>query len=180
MILVVSVAAAAATSQAGAATFDLDFNSGVDSFGNSSGVLLFNGPAGFSVTFDDDGSGATNGVQFDLNGTGNKDDGPGDLELGANESNHSSGIVAVFSQGVTSVSMFDNDDDFTAKTFFAFDQFGVLLGQDGGSPYPGVPPGVFIDPADAQRTFTVDQTTTSGALIYSVEFDTLPGAQGGV
>lgn len=162
-----------------AGTFSTDFDAGEDSFGSSSGVLVFNGTEGFTVTFDDDGSDATDGVEITNSGPGNLSDGGSDLELGSNNAQHTSGIVASFNLPATSVSLFDNDDDQTAKTLFAFDALGNLIGQDGSSPYPGVPPGVFNDPNDSQRTFTVDLSITGGQLIYSVEFDTLPGTGGG-
>ena len=174
--VLISFAATAllAASHAGAASLDIDF-SGTDSFGNTAGQLVFNGSGGFSVTFDDDGSGPTDGVKIIDSGFGVKAD--GDIgELASNDQFNTSGIVATFSQGVNFVSFFDNDDDLTGKTLFAFDINGNLIGQDGAGPY--ITTGVIINPADAQRTFSISSTDV-GQLIYSIEFDTQAGAAGG-
>ncbi len=55
--------------QAYATSLDLNFNSGIDSNGNSQGNLVFDGPNGFQVVFTDDGSngvwgGKANGVHI--------------------------------------------------------------------------------------------------------------------
>jgi hypothetical protein len=97
--------------------------------------LIATGPGSFSITFTDDKSGSANGVHVTNQNPGNVKVGSGsDFVLGATDGFHSSGIVAQFSQGVTSVSFFDSDDDLTGKTLFAFDQFGSLIGQDGNGP----------------------------------------------
>ena len=170
-----------------ALTLDLDFNSGLDDIGNSTGNLLFNGPGGFQVTFtDDESSGGTggnaNGVHINNINHGNIKVGSStDFVLGAFNNNdcgifvncHTSGIVANFRQGVTLVRFFDSDDDLTTKTLFAFDQFGGLIGQT---------------QANSQKTFEISLTSespaagplgTGGQLIHSIEFDTQAGTAGG-
>ena len=78
---------------------------------------------------------------------------------------HSSGIVAFFSQGVDSCSLFDTDNDTTTKSLFAFDASGSLI---------------FQSAAANQITFSVNTSQTVGnALIHSIEFDTLAGTAGG-
>jgi hypothetical protein len=158
-------------------TFRLDFNSGVDDQGASSGELVFQSEGGLTVRFTDDGSegnqgGQADGVHITDKGYGNRKVGTTDLVMGANNiwSNaalnyHSSGIVAHFSCGARRVSLMDADDDSTLKTLFAFGASGDRIGQS---------------EALAQTTATVDAANTDGgALIYSVEFDTLPGTAGG-
>ena len=146
----------------------LDFNSGVDSNGNSEGILQYNGAYGFNVTFNDDGSdgawgGQANGVHVTNLNWGNEKAYTDDLVLGAWNSGyswkgrdgnfHSSGIVADFSQGVSKVSLFDTDNDDTVKTLFAFDADGNLLYQTA---------------AMAQTTFTIDTTRLfSGLSVFS-------------
>ena len=154
---------------------DIDFNSGVDSLGNSQGVLEFHGTDGFVVYITDDDStgtgGDADGVHITNIGYGNIKAGSGtDFVLGAyNTFNnglnyHTSGIVASFNQGATLVSFDDTDDDGTVKALFAYDQFGNLIGQS---------------PFASQVPVVVDTTMTGGALIYSVEFDTAAGTAGG-
>jgi len=153
-----------------AAILTLDFNSGVDSFGTASGLLVFNGPVGFSVTLDDDGSSAAGaGVRITNQNPGNFKVGSSDLVIGALDTaastNHSSGIVAKFSQGVDWVILDDTDDDATTKALYAFDSLGNLIGQT---------------PFASQIPFNLSLADTGGMLIYSVELDTLPGTAGGV
>ncbi|MCK4627042.1 MAG: hypothetical protein KAV00_17145, partial [Phycisphaerae bacterium] len=154
---------------------DLDFNSGVDSLGNSQGDLVFNGSGAFQVTFTDDDSSGSNGgnaggVHISNINYGNIKVGTGDLVLGAFNSfdgpnnYHSSGIVAHFSHGVELVQLDDTDDDGTLKTLFAFDEGGALIGQTA---------------AGSQITFQIDISMTGGTLIHSVEFDTQAGSAGG-
>jgi PEP-CTERM motif-containing protein len=155
---------------------DLDFNSGVDSFGNSAGNLVFCGPGSFSVTFTDDLTdgtlgGKANGTQITDLGFGNIKAGTGDLVLAANNDYfdathnwHSSGIVANFSQGVDQVGFDDTDDDWTQKALFAFDQNHHIIGQTGYG---------------TQIPFSIDTGMTGGQKIYAVEFDTIGGGGGG-
>ena len=160
-----------------ATLLDLDFNSGVDSLGNSQGDLVFNGLNGFQVTFTDDNSsgslgGNADGVHITNLGAGNiKVGSPSDLVLGAfntpldaSRNYHSSGIVARFNQGVELVSFLDTDDDRTTKTLFAFDENGTLIGQT---------------LAATQVPFSIDTSMTGGNLIHSIEFDTRSGSAGG-
>jgi len=155
----------------------IDFNAGVDSFGNSAGELVFNGPNGFQVRFTDDESsgsdgGNANGVHISNLNYGNIRVGTSNLVLGAQNdflsggtiNRHSSGIVGNFSQGAQRVSFFDTDDDTTQKSLFAFDALGNLIGQTA----PG-----------SRQTFSIDSSMTGGRLIYSIEFDTQPGTAGG-
>ena len=156
---------------------NIDFNSGVDSYGNSTGVLHFIGTNGFNVYFTDDDSngsygGDANGVHITNQNAGNIKVGSStDLVLGAynnyySSSNnyHSSGIIATFNQGATKVSFDDTDDDGTLKALFAYDQYNNLIGQS-----------VYA----SQQPVVVDTSMTGGVLIYKVEFDTLPGTSGG-
>ncbi len=158
-----------------ATSLDLNFNSEIDSNGNSQGNLVFNGPNGFQVVFTDDGSngvwgGKANGVHITNLGAGNIKVGTTDLVLGAFNNfvgvnnYHSSGIVAMFNQGVDQVSFFDTDDDSTTKALFAFDQLGNLIGQTS---------------AGSQIPFAISTANTGGVLIYKVEFDTAAGTAGG-
>lgn len=169
------VLALALTQSAQAAVLNLNFNSGLSN--SSGGDLVFQGTDGFEVTFTDDNSsgsigGNANGVHITNINAGNIKVGHStDFVLGAfnsfigNRNYHSSGIVALFNQGVESVSFLDTDDDRTTKSLFAFDQFGDLI-------YQSVP--------GTQQIFAVDTSMTLGnALIHSVEFDTLPGTTGG-
>lgn len=154
---------------------DINFNAGVDDFGMSQGQLVFNGPNGFQVTFTDDDStgpsGDADGVHITNMNSGNiKVGSPDDFVLGAyntpggNTNPHSSGIVAMFNQGIDLVSLFDSDDDGTLKTLYAFDIDGNLIGQT---------------VAGSQQQFTLTPEDTGGVPIYSVEFDTAPGMAGG-
>ncbi len=159
-----------------AASLSLNFDSGIDDFGDSQGDLIFQGVGGFQVTFTDDESnggsgGNADGVHISNLNFGNIKVGhPTDNVLGAfntfsgPNNLHSSGIVANFNQGVQSVSLFDTDDDTTLKTLFAFDSGGSLIGQTS---------------AGAQTTFTIDTSPTGGQLIHSIEFDTQSGTAGG-
>ncbi len=152
-----------------AGVIDINFDSGVDSFGNAAGILVYNGPDGFTVTFNDDDSSGVDGpdapgVGIVTGGFGVAPDAPGDLELVSSNEFHTSGIVATFNQPVSLVSLFDNDDDFTPKTLYAFDAFGSVIGQTA----PG-----------SQQTFTIDLSLTGGQQFFAVEFDTLPGTAGG-
>jgi hypothetical protein len=111
------------------------------------------------------------GVHLTDSGYGNIKSGSGDFVLGAldqwpsrGKNYHSSGIVAKFSHGVTKVSFQCTDDDGTLKRLYAFDQNGKQIGRT---------------PASSQTLFTIDVTQTNGGLIYSTEFDTLPGSKGG-
>lgn len=147
----------------------LDFDSGVDDFGSSSGDLRFTGPGGFEVLFTDDNSAGTSpayGVHITNTNPGNIQVGTSDLVLGTLDpsNTHSSGIVALFSRGAEAVQFFDSDDDSTLKTLFAFDQTGNLIGQS---------------PASSQVTFSIDTSMTGGTAIWSVEFDTEIGSAGG-
>ena len=54
---------------------------------------------------------------------------------------HSSGIVALFNQGVESVSFLDTDNDWTPKSLFAFDELGTLIYQS----QPGTQKTFFVD-----------------------------------
>ncbi|MDB9519057.1 PEP-CTERM sorting domain-containing protein [Roseofilum reptotaenium CS-1145] len=166
-------------SASAATLIDLDFNSGVDSFGNAQGDLVFKGLQGFEVTFTDDNSfgsvgGDANGVHITNLNYGNRKVGSSDLVLGAfnsfvwNHNYHSSGIVAQFNQGVTSVQLDDTDDDRTVKALFAFNQAGDLIGQ---TPFRSG----FTNPTP----FFIDTSMTGGELIHSIEFDTQPGTAGG-
>ncbi len=153
---------------------DLDFNSGVDSLGNSQGELLFYGGCGLEVVFTDDDSdgshGQADGVHINNVGYGNIKAGTDDLVIGAynnfyqSYNYHSSGIVARFNRGVHLVRLDDTDDDTTLKTLFAFDENGTLIGQTS----PG-----------SQQTFQIDTNMTGGKFIYSVEFDSAAGTAGG-
>ena len=156
---------------------DLNFNSGVDDNGVAQGDLSFSGAGIFKLLFTDDNSngssgGDADGVHINNINFGNiKVGSQTDFVLGAfnamsgDNNLHSSGIVAMFNQGVESVSLFDTDNDATLKTLFAFDENGLLIGQTA---------------AATQTTFLIDTSmTTGGILIHSVEFDTLPGTAGG-
>ncbi len=156
---------------------DIDFNAGVDSLGNSSGILQFNGTNGFKVFFTDDdsdgtGPGTANGVEITNFNSGNiKVGSPTDFVLGSNNNpvqgqndSHTNGIIASFNQGATSVSFDDTDDDGTLKALFAFNAANELIGQS-----------VFA----SQTTVVVNTTMTGGQLIFKVEFDTLAGTAGG-
>lgn len=159
-----------------ATVFDIDFNTGEDSRGNSQGELIFDGPKGFQITFTDDGSngsfgGDANGVHITNENYGNIKVGSStDKVLGAYNSYagtsnyHSSGIVARFSEGVQLVRFNDTDDDGTKKAMFAFDVEGNLIGQT--IPASRVP-------------VMLDILMTGGKMIHSVEFDTEPGSRGG-
>ncbi|XOV85997.1 MAG: hypothetical protein ACFHX7_13610 [Pseudomonadota bacterium] len=158
-----------------AGIISIDFNSGVDSLGNSQGDLYFTGTDGFQVIFTDDNSngaagGDADGVHITNLNYGNDQVGTSDLVLGAynafNGPNnyHSSGIVAKFNQGASKVSFEDTDDDGTIKALFAYDQYGNLIGQS---------------PFASQIDVVVDTSMTGGQLIYSVEFDTAAGTAGG-
>lgn len=164
---------------ASATTIDIDFNAGVDSFGNSQGDLRFTGTDGFQVIFTDDNSngaqgGDADGVHITNTNFGNIKVGTNDLVLGAfndfhpsGNNFHTSGIVARFNQGATLVSFDDTDDDGTLKALFAFDQFGTLISQSAFA---------------SQIPVVVEAPTTgihAGKLIFSVEFDTAPGTAGG-
>lgn len=155
----------------------LDFNSGKDDVGSSFGELVFVSASGVVVRFTDDGSagdlgGPVQGVHITNGNYGNiKVGSPVDFVLGAysdydshGRNYHSSGIVARFSCGASRVSLVDTDDDDTAKTLFAFDAFGNLIGQ---MTFP------------AQGKVTIDVSSTNGVLIHSVEFDTEAGTAGG-
>ena len=174
-ILTSFVAASAMAQPIGATTLDLNFNTGLSN--QAGGDLVFSGPGGFLVTFTDDNSNGTfggnaNGVHVNNINFGNiKVGNPADFVLGAfnnfsgSNNFHSSGIVAMFNQGVESVSFFDTDDDSTTKRLFAFNESGALIYQSA----PGT-----------QLTFTVDTSMTSGnSLIHSIEFDTQAGTAGG-
>lgn len=154
---------------------DLDFNSGVDSFGNSQGTLEFNGIGEFQVSFTDDESngnlgGNAEGVHITDENYGNRKVGTTDLVLGSysdyrgNRNYHSSGIVAEFNYGVSLVRLLDTDNDWTTKTLFAFDEQGNLIGQT---------------QASSRIVFQIDTSMTGGKLIHKVEFDTHPGTRGG-
>lgn len=169
-----AAALALAAAPAAAVTLDIDFNSGLDNDAGSS-PLVYAGPGGFLVMFTDDESNGTGGnaegVHVTNQGYGNSKAGsPTDFVLGAfnsasgSNNTHTSGIVAGFSQGVTSAGLFDSDDDATFKTLFAFDELGSLIGQTA----PGY-----------QTTFAIDTSMTGGQLIHSVEFDTQAGTAGG-
>ncbi|MEM8640992.1 MAG: hypothetical protein AAGG51_19595 [Cyanobacteria bacterium P01_G01_bin.54] len=163
------------TQAAKAAVLSLDFNSGLSNF--SGGDLSFSDANGFEVTFTDDNStgsvgGDADGVHItNLNHGNIKVGSPDDFVLGAFNSfsgtvnPHSSGIVALFSQGVESVYFFDTDNDGTHKHLFAFNEIGELIYQSA----PGT-----------RQTFFADTTMTTGnSLIYSIEFDTKSGTAGG-
>lgn len=156
-----------------ATLIDLNFNSGLNSQGN----LVFNGAGNFQVTLTDDDSngsegGQAAGVHITNQNYGNSKVGSTtDFVLGAyNNYNgglnyHSSGIVAIFNQGVTRVTLFDSDDDSTLKTLYAFNQAGTLIGQTSAS---------------SRITFDINTgMTTGGQLIWKVEFDTAAGTAGG-
>jgi len=84
-----------------ALTLNLNFNSGLDDIGNSTGGLVFNGPGSFQTIFTDDKSGGfPPGIEITTAGPGNLSTDP---VFGANDPQHSSGIIANFSQGVTLV-----------------------------------------------------------------------------
>ena len=152
----------------------LDFNSGLSN--GAGGNLVYSGAGGFTVTFTDDDSngssgGDANGVHVTNLNFGNIREGhPTDYVLGAfnafsgGNNYHSSGIVARFSQGVTSVALDDTDDDGTHKILFAFNANGTLIGQTASG---------------SQQTFTINTSHTGGQLIHSVEFDTQAGSAGG-
>ena len=155
---------------------NIDFNSGVDSDGNSEGNLHFEGTNGFHVIFTDDNSngssgGDANGVHITNYNYGNIKVGQDDYVLGAlnswaNATNnyHSSGIIATFNQGARLVSFDDTDNDGTTKALFAYDEFDNLIGQS---------------PFRSQVPVVVDTSMTGGKLIYKVEFDTAAGTAGG-
>lgn len=155
---------------------NINFNSGIDSYGNSNGLLHFAGSNGFEVYFTDDDSngsygGDANGVHISNQNYGNAKVGSSDLVLGAyNNYNgsynyHSSGVIASFNQGARKVSFDDTDDDSTVKALFAYDQYNNLIGQS---------------PFASRTTVVIDTTMTlGGALIYKVEFDTAAGTAGG-
>ncbi|PNY36622.1 hypothetical protein C2E31_12300 [Rhodopirellula baltica] len=157
-------------------TLQLDFNSQLDDAGNNQGDLVFNGPRDFQVTFtDDDSAGATggdaDGVHLTNSNFGNiKVGDQNDFVIGAfNTSSgldnyHTSGIVAQFNRGVDAVSFDDTDDDTTLKRLYAFDAAGNLIGQTA---------------EDSQVRFSIDMNDTGGKQIHSIEFDTLPGTEGG-
>lgn len=155
----------------------IDFNCGHDSQGKSSGDLCYEGTSGFRAILTADGSdgsygGRANGVHVTNNAYGNRKVGTTDLVLGANNhwvvhgrtNFHSSGIVAKFSHGAYFVRLLDTDDDGTVKALYAFDQCGNLIGKTA---------------AGSRKAFSIDTTVTGGQLIFSVEFDTLPGPSGG-
>lgn len=163
--------------QVQAAEITIDFNSGVDIFGNSQGDLYFTGTDGFQVIFTDDNSngpfgGDANGVHITNQNHGNiKVGSTTDFVLAAfndpwdsSRNYHSSGVVATFNQGATLVSFDDTDDDGTLKALFAYNEFGTLIGQSAFA---------------SQIPVIVDTSMTGGALIYRVEFDTAPGTAGG-
>ena len=147
-------------------TIDIDFNDGVDSDGNSNGILRFEGQGGFQVFFTDDGSKPdAGGVEITNTNPGNiKVGSTTDFVLGAVDSLHSSGIRATFNMGADLVSFFDTDDDSTKKSLFAFNAAGELIGQSQPNSQVGV---------------RVDQSMTGGRKIFAVEFDTLAGTAGG-
>lgn len=171
-VLMISLIAGSAN---GAILLDLDFNSGVDSLGNSEGDLVFNGFNGFVATLTDDNSdgyhgGNANGVHISNTHHANSKVGSADLVLASFnawdgiDNYHSSGIVAQFSHGVTLVRLFDADNDGSPKRLFAFDQAGALIAQTA----PG-----------SKTTFSLSLADTGNALIWSVEFDTQAGVLGG-
>ncbi len=155
---------------------DINFNSGVDSKGDSEGLLRFDGTNGFQVFFtDDDSTGAqggdANGVHITNTNFGNSKVGSSDLVLAANNdihpsgnNFHSSGIIATFNQGASLVSFDDTDDDGTLKALFAFNAANELIGQSAFA---------------SRTTVVVDLDDTGGELIFKVEFDTLAGTAGG-
>ena len=59
------VGAVLCSAAAGDVLLDLNFNSGVDDFGNSTGSLVFGGAGTFLVTFADDDSAGTSGGDAD-------------------------------------------------------------------------------------------------------------------
>ena len=158
---------------------ELDFDCGHDSYGKSTGELCYEGADGFKAILTADESdgnygGLANGVHITNTAYGNRKVGTSDFVLGANNdwingdnaryNDHSSGIVARFSHGATSVRFADTDDDGTVKILYAFDQCGKLIGQTA---------------AGSRKTFSIDTTATGGNLIFSIEFDTLPNNNGG-
>ena len=171
----------------GTSTIDIDFNTGVDDFGESQGTLRFTGKNGFVVYFTSDKSngnhgGLARGVHITNKNYGNchasnncayAPSSSSNLVLGAlnapydvNSINvHSSGIVAVFNQGATRVSFQDSDDDGTKKAVFAYNKDGELIGQSAFA---------------SRQAVAIDTSqTTGGQLIYAVEFDTGSGSDGG-
>jgi ficolin len=168
----------------GTSTIDIDFNSGVDDFGNNKGSLRFTGKQGFVVYFtDDDSTGKqADGVEITNQQAGNchaagncnanQASKSGGFVMGSNNDPgvgnydiHTSGVVAVFNQGATKVSFMDTDDDGTLKAVFAFDKDGNFIGQS-----------TFA----SQKDVSIDiSQTTDNRLIYSLEFDTKKGTAGG-
>ena len=155
----------------------LSFDSKLDSFARKQGDLVFLGSDDFRVLFtDDDSSGASggqaDGVHITNKNYGNSKVGSAsDYVLGAYNGRpsssvnyHSSGIVARFSHGVSAVGLTCTDNDGTTKSLFAFDEWGTQIGKT----KPG-----------SRIPFRIDTTSTSGKLIYAVEFDTLAGTAGG-
>lgn len=170
-----SIAFTISAQYAQAAVLSLDFNSGLSN--SSGGDLVFRETNGFQVTFTDDNSNGSSGGNADgvhitnINSGNIKVGHPTDFVLGTfnsfsgSNNFHSSGIVALFNQGVESVSFLDTDNDRTPKSLFAFDELGTLIYQS----QPGT-----------QKTFFVDNSMTMGnALIHSIEFDTKAGILGG-
>lgn len=148
---------------------DLDFDSGEDDLGNSTGDLVFYGLGGLEITFTDDDSGNAAGVHITTTGSGNAKNNTNDAVMGALDTGtpfgaHTSGIVAMFNRGVESVSLFDTDNDQTTKALFAFDANDVMIGQTSFG---------------SQKTFAIGTADTGGKLIHSVEFDTAAGTAGG-
>ena len=168
----------------GTSIIDIDFNSGVDDFGNNKGSLRFTGKQGFVVYFtDDDSTGEqADGVEITNQQAGNchaagncipvQSAESGGFVMGSNNRAgvgnydiHTSGVVAVFNQGATKVSFMDTDDDGTLKAVFAFDEDGNFIGQSAFA---------------SRQAVSIDTSqTTDNRLIYSLEFDTLQGTAGG-
>ena len=168
----------------GTSTIDVNFNSGVDDFGNNKGSLRFTGKQGFVVYFtDDDSTGEqADGVEITNQQAGNchaagncvaaQSAESGGFVMGSNNRAgvgnydiHTSGVVAVFNQGATKVSFMDTDDDGTLKAVFAFDKDGNFIGQSAFA---------------SRQAVSIDTSqTTDNRLIYSLEFDTLQGTAGG-
>ena len=171
----------------GTSTIDIDFNKGVDDFGNSKGTLRFTGKQGFVVYFTDDNSNGrsdADGVEITNmqygnchkagNCNANQASKSGGFVLGANNDPgdnfavndyHTSGIVAVFNQGASKVSFMDTDDDSTVKAVFAYDKDGNFIGQSAFK---------------SRQDVSIDTSqTTDNRLIYSLEFDTKQGTAGG-
>jgi hypothetical protein len=170
----------------GTSTIDIDFNKGVDDFGNAQGTLRFTGKQGFVVYFtDDDSTGnQANGVEITNQQSGNchkagncnanQASKSGGFVLGSNNKAgdpfgttdpHTSGIIAVFNQGASKVSFMDTDDDGTVKAVFAYDKDGNFIGQS---------------EFKSRQDVSIDTTQTKdNRLIYSLEFDTKQGTAGG-